>query len=192
MARLKRGRNRVVDLTPRMQRWERENAQGLAVKHYDHMTSAMERVAIGRYAREKGGVIVEIGRHKGTTTLVIATHCARNHINYHIHSIDPTLRNLVYKESAINVTNYVATSQEVGLTWKEPIDFLLIDGDHSEEVCRADFMLFSPHVVPGGYVAFHDTHVHQVDNVLKEIPSEEWRLLNHINILKVYEKLSRD
>jgi predicted O-methyltransferase YrrM len=37
-----------------------------------------------------------------------------------------------------------------------PLDFLLIDGDHSYEGVAADFALYSPLVRAGGLIAFHD------------------------------------
>jgi cephalosporin hydroxylase len=37
-----------------------------------------------------------------------------------------------------------------------PIDFLMIDGDHSYEGVRADFELYSPLVRAGAMIAFHD------------------------------------
>lgn len=36
------------------------------------------------------------------------------------------------------------------------IDFLFIDGDHTEAAVRSDFQNFSDYVVPGGIIAFHD------------------------------------
>jgi hypothetical protein len=38
----------------------------------------------------------------------------------------------------------------------DPINLLFIDGDHSEEGAHADFERWSPHVVAGGHVLFHD------------------------------------
>lgn len=40
----------------------------------------------------------------------------------------------------------------------EPLDFLLIDGDHRVEGASRDFQLFAPHVRPGGYIMLHDTN----------------------------------
>lgn len=37
-----------------------------------------------------------------------------------------------------------------------PLDFLFIDGDHSYEGVRRDFLEYGPLVRPGGLVAFHD------------------------------------
>ena len=50
----------------------------------------------------------------------------------------------------------VASSEEAAKSWDAPIRLLFIDGDHSYEGTRLDFALWSPHVVPGGVIAFHD------------------------------------
>ena len=50
----------------------------------------------------------------------------------------------------------VASSEEAVKRWDRPIRLLFIDGDHSYEESRKDFELWSPFVVAGGIVAFHD------------------------------------
>ena len=50
----------------------------------------------------------------------------------------------------------VASSEEAATNWDKPIRLLFIDGDHSYEQSKKDFELWSPFVVPGGVVAFHD------------------------------------
>lgn len=62
---------------------------------------------------------------------------------------------------AFGVQHYVEVlrnySGEVAKDWKEPIDMLFIDGDHSYEGVKEDWRLFSPHVRRFGVVVFHDT-----------------------------------
>ncbi len=41
-------------------------------------------------------------------------------------------------------------------SWGEPVDLVFIDGDHRELACRLDWELWSPFVVEGGVVLFHD------------------------------------
>lgn len=63
-------------------------------------------------------------------------------------------------------------------------DFLFIDGDHTYEGVRADWLAWSPLVRPGGVVAFHDTWpngdrhepgvVRWVDELRHHLPSIEW------------------
>jgi len=50
----------------------------------------------------------------------------------------------------------VASSAEAAKGWDKPIRLLFIDGEHSYEAVKADFELWSPFVVEGGIIAFHD------------------------------------
>jgi hypothetical protein len=43
--------------------------------------------------------------------------------------------------------------------WKQPIDFLLIDGDHREEAVEQDWQDWFPFVADGGVVGFHDARL---------------------------------
>jgi hypothetical protein len=52
-----------------------------------------------------------------------------------------------------------ALSHEAAVEWAEPIDFLFIDGDHTEHACNRDWTDWSPWIVPGGVVAFHDSAI---------------------------------
>jgi hypothetical protein len=49
-----------------------------------------------------------------------------------------------------------ALSKDVSSSWKDPIRFLWIDGDHSCPGAKEDFDGFAPHVQPGGVIALHD------------------------------------
>ncbi len=62
------------------------------------------------------------------------------------------------------------TSQEVIAEGciQDPIDMLLIDGDHSYEAVKFDFELFGQQVPPGGLILLHDSI-----NVGKEFTSWE-------------------
>ena len=43
------------------------------------------------------------------------------------------------------------------------INLLFIDGNHSIEGCDYDFLNYSPHIVKGGYLAFHDFNISRKD-----------------------------
>lgn len=65
-----------------------------------------------------------------------------------------------------------------------PFDFAFIDGDHSYDGVRSDWLMWSPLVRPGGLLAFHDTWpngnrhepgvVRWVDELRHHLPSLEW------------------
>lgn len=69
-------------------------------------------------------------------------------------------RRAVGRARGAEVRRSRAYSTELGPAWSEPLDFVFIDGDHSEQVCELDWQHFSPHVVRGGRVAFHDSAVY--------------------------------
>jgi cephalosporin hydroxylase len=50
-----------------------------------------------------------------------------------------------------------ADSYEYWKRFKEPIDILLIDGDHSYSSVKNDYDHYEPLVVDGGYILLHDT-----------------------------------
>ncbi|MGH9689297.1 MAG: class I SAM-dependent methyltransferase, partial [Candidatus Acidiferrales bacterium] len=50
-------------------------------------------------------------------------------------------------------------SSDAVRNWRIPIDFLLIDGDHSEKGVRSDWEDWSRFVKPGGVVLFHDARL---------------------------------
>jgi predicted O-methyltransferase YrrM len=54
------------------------------------------------------------------------------------------------------VVAVVGQSATVAALWRAPLSLLFIDGGHGEEPARADYEGWTPHVMPGGYLAIHD------------------------------------
>ena len=48
------------------------------------------------------------------------------------------------------------TSHQHASGWREPIDLLFLDGDHSYEAVKQDVLDWAPKVRQGGYLALHD------------------------------------
>lgn len=116
--------------------------------------------------------IVEIGSWQGKSTVWLAAG-ARAGLGAGVVAIDPheasalhadgesteqaLRRNLELAGVTEGVEVVVATSEEAVVGWKRPIGLLWIDGDHSYESVRRDFLLWEGHVVERGVVALHDT-----------------------------------
>jgi hypothetical protein len=64
----------------------------------------------------------------------------------------------------------VATSDAAAENWRGPVRLLWIDGSHVHDQVRRDFHNWSPFVVDGGIVAFHDTY--EYDGVRRVIDEE--------------------
>jgi predicted O-methyltransferase YrrM len=89
-----------------------------------------------------------------------------------------------------------AFSHEAIATWHNPIDFLLIDGDHREAAVEQDWNDWNPHVTREGIVAFHDARlfpggwtspeygpVRFVDRAIRNNLSSPWAILEEVDSL---------
>jgi len=54
------------------------------------------------------------------------------------------------------VVAVVGHSVPVAHAWRTPLGLLFIDGGHAEDVARADYTQWSPHLASGGLLAIHD------------------------------------
>jgi MMP 1-O-methyltransferase len=126
----------------------------------------------------RDAVVVEIGTWKGKSTYCIS----RGLRSGKIHAIDPfnadagldfgSQKEYAEKKGVEDLlVNFNDTMKRFGVDKKtvakkgystefhkdfDKIDFLFIDGDHSIDGCKTDFDLYSPKIVSGGFIAFHD------------------------------------
>ena len=142
-----------------------------------HGKVAMDNIEIHGLVRAIGMLdraperIVEIGSYCGGSTVVIATAARRRNRAVRLFAVDPfqsdgsrylsgyeTLfdRNVAEWGVGDTITKVRTTSLEASVGWKDPIDFLFVDGDHEYEAVVTDIRAFLPFVRDGGIVAFHD------------------------------------
>jgi hypothetical protein len=147
-------------------------AVGLGVIPPRSMHCPAEAMLLGRLAGTARRA-VEIGVYEGASAAVLARALPPG---AELHLIDPfglqptalrpgqrgtawASRSVVARAARrrdVRCVWHRAYSHDLGPRWSLPIDLLFIDGDHTEEAVRRDWDLFSPHVRPGGHVAFHD------------------------------------
>ena len=82
-----------------------------------------------------------------------------------------------YQYIGLPSTNPDAFLQTKAVLGDKKVDFLFIDGDHTYDVVKADFLFYSKFVRPGGIVAFHDASLRnnpgvEVYKLWKEIAGE--------------------
>ena len=54
------------------------------------------------------------------------------------------------------VVPLVCTSEVAGRLWATPLSLVFIDGGHSYETVSVDYRTWAPHILPAGYLLFHD------------------------------------
>ena len=111
-------------------------------------------------------VVVEIGTHRAGTFFLWAQLAARRVISCDI--VTPGPRAELYPRFAppargVEVIALHGDSHDPGFRAElegaldgDPVDFLFIDGDHSEAGVEADYRDYRSLVRPGGLIAFHD------------------------------------
>ncbi len=120
-------------------------------------------------SRCRAGCIVEIGSFQGKSITYLAAGSNAG-ARVPVYSIDPHTglgdgqntfpafqRQIARTGLGDLVRPIVAPSQQVGVEFDEQIGLLFIDGAHDDLSVRQDWDLWVPKVLPGGYVAMHDT-----------------------------------
>ena len=92
-------------------------------------------------------------------------------------------------------------SFEAVRSWVDQIDFLFIDGDHSEPEVQRDWDDWHRYVISGGVVAFHDAAIFQggwpqpnwgpvrvVDRLFRTRTLSGWRIVHEVDSLVVVQR----
>jgi len=128
--------------------------------------------------------IVEIGVHFGYSLFTFARDYPKATVigidNFCYHDSDEARVHLErHVPDFKNIRILEGDSLKVAAGWRNPevyldIDMLHIDGGHDYQTCKDDFEAWSPFVMPGGVVLFHDviSHENDVGRFLEEIGGE--------------------
>jgi len=132
--------------------------------------------------------IVELGSWKGKSTAWLASG-SRVGQGAHVYAVDHWVgssehQHLFWEPGATTfpefesnmewlglgdiVTPITGKTAEVAKTWDKDVGLLFIDAAHDYESVKADFLAWSPFVVAGGWVVFHDAGFPGPSRVIKE------------------------
>jgi predicted O-methyltransferase YrrM len=173
---------------------------------FSHSTPA-ERLALFQTARQlpPRACVLEIGSYLGSSALFICAGLAPG--GGHLFCVDTWMNHTMpetrdtYGEFKTNIRPYShmitpirkfsneLTEADIG----RPLDFVFIDGDHSEIAARRDFRLIAPWVKADGLVAFHDVHsgAPGVQVVVGEaVASGAWQLVRLVEGLGILKRVS--
>ena len=154
------------------------------IKGFMHDEEAERLFGISRTASAMGPLL-EIGSYCGRSAAIIGQACKENSsilysIDHHRGSEEQqpgeeyfdsdlyddrtggintlplfreTLKQAGLEETVVPI---VSTSAVAGRMWQTGLAMVFIDGGHSFEAAHTDFITWSPHLIPGGYLVIHD------------------------------------
>lgn len=172
-----------------------------------------EHHALEKYAKGRKSV-VEIGVAEGASAIAL-----RNAMNPEgtLYLVDPfhlsrvpflnilrrAAKRAVSGKGGPKIVWVEKFSHEAARGWEQPIDFLLIDGDHREEAVEQDWRDWTPHVTQNGVVLFHDARIFAggwtseeygpvrfVDKMFRN-RSSDWIILDEVDSLVVVGRKDR-
>ena len=86
----------------------------------------------------------------------------------------PFFRRTIYAAGLEDVVvAVVGYSIPIARVWRTPLGFLFVDGGHAEEVAMADYVGWTPHVAPRGFLAIHDVFEDPADG--GQAPFHVWQ-----------------
>ena len=181
------------------------------------MHTPAEAAVLRRLASDRRRVL-EIGTYEGSSAVVLAAAMPVDGVLHLLDSYEGNAllfgwqgterasRRLLARATPARggpqVRWHVARSLDVARGWSEPLEMVFIDAGHTEPEARADWEAWSPHVVPGGIVAFHDARAgHQggghtwpgptavVDDLFRgEAALAGWRLAEEVDSVVVVQR----
>ena len=148
-----------------------------------------------------GGTILEIGTRLGDSTIAMGAACVGRGVK--IHTVDPVFRTgewhcadahnpdghwsrssyQAWQERIRNaglegtIETLALTSKEALAGWNKPLDFVVVDGEHTYGAVTIDCHWLE-HVKAGGYCAFDDW-IADVERAVRDyIKGKPWRILH--------------
>jgi predicted O-methyltransferase YrrM len=170
-----------------------------------------EHAAIRKWAAGSR-CVVEIGVAEGVSALALREGMAADGTLYLIdpfhlsriralNFIKRVARRTVNSSSNGRVVWIEKFSQEAAREWNEPIDAILIDGDHAEAAVERDWQDWSPFVGQGGVVIFHDARIFEggwttpdygpvkfVNRVFRNGGTPGWKIAEEIHSLFIVRR----
>jgi predicted O-methyltransferase YrrM len=134
-------------------------------------------IYLGAAARERGCVVFTVDHHRGSEENQAGwEHHDERLVDARTGRIDtlPWFRRTIEDAGLEDVVvAVIGSSPTVARFWATPLALVFIDGGHAFDVALADYDGWSPHVVPGGLLVFHDVFEDPADG--GQAPYEVWR-----------------
>jgi hypothetical protein len=126
---------------------------------------------LARGSSQIEGVVVELGTYKCLSTIYLASGSPDKVYSVDTHEFgtyEEARSNLDARGVGDNASLIIGFTEDVGKEWKKPIRLLFVDADHTYEGVKKDIIAWTPFIVEGGYIVFHDTNYPDISKAIEE------------------------
>lgn len=146
---------------------------------------------LGDAARTKDTVLFSIDWHRGSPEMAVGRECHHPEM-IGADGVFDTLPHFRRNIRAAGLEDWVipiaAASTVVGRYWQTPIGFLFIDGAHDDTGVMADYRHWAPHVIPGGYLLFHDVTIPGIGVAAQAAVDDGFDYVTQVESLRVLRR----
>lgn len=119
-------------------------------------------IYLGRACQEKNSTLFSIDHHRGSEEHqpgeLYFNPELFNAFSYQVDTLPHFRQTLQMAELEDVVVPLVSVSAVAARNWATPLSLVFIDGGHAHDTVLTDYESWSPHIVPGGYLIFHDIY----------------------------------
>ena len=158
----------------------------------------LSTICIGIGVRESEGILFSIDHHRGSEEHQVGEEYFDPDLYDEklgrINTFNEFEKNIERASLLDNVVPIVAKSHIVARKWATPLSFVFIDGSHTFESAKRDYVSWAPHIIPGGFLGIHDVFFDPsqggdaprrvYEMALASGLFEEYKFVNTLGILK--------
>ncbi len=120
----------------------------------------LSTICLATGIKEEGGVLFSIDHHRGSEEHQRGEEYFDPDLwdreNNRVNTLPEFLKNIERACLLDTVIPIVSSSHVVARMWSTPLSLVFIDGSHSFDSARRDYICWAPHVLAGGILAIHD------------------------------------
>ena len=167
--------------------WQTIPGAALDIQERRWLKDTAEKIAI----RFENPILVNIGNYRGASL-----HCLRAGAPGGVLIGIDIKPSKIRLEKLLRAEIIIADSTVCHCDFKRNIHFLFVDGDHSYEIITQDIANWTPKVVSGGIIAFHDYTLppprfcvgQALDEWIKSRASKSWMNISAAGSIKAFER----
>jgi hypothetical protein len=117
-------------------------------------------VAIGKACKENQSILFAVDHHRGSEEQQPGEEYFDPDLfdcqTFQVDTFNAFRQTITHADLEQTVVPLVCRSEVAAKAWQTKLSMVFVDGGHAFETVHMDYQLWSGHILPGGYLLFHD------------------------------------